>query len=300
MSSKAENSQLAIMFVDIVGSSALYKNEGDAEALDVIGKQITLFEDIVSDYYGRTVKKIGDAILARFDSPSQAVLAAMQMRKFAQMKEAGFFEGEPLKIKVGVHYGPVLEQDNDIFGNAVNVASRLTSTAGTQQVLLTRQVLNELTEDMGQMCRFLEKTQFKGIPEDYEVFEIVMNEDVEGLTTSVSDLQPEHLVFTRIIITYQGMTKEFSCKQGSITLGRDAANDVVVATPNASRHHGKIEFRKGKFILKDMSVNASYLKDMSGGIFKIHRDEMTLPSDGQILIGKSSDEGNNCLRFICG
>lgn len=289
----------AILFVDIVGSSALYQNEGDADALKVIGAQIALFEDIVSDYYGKTVKKIGDAILAQFDSSEQACLAAMQMRRFALMKDNDLFEGNPLQIKAGLHYGPVVEKDGDVFGNTVNVASRVTAAAGPQQVLITQQVLSSLPDEMKELARFIEKTTFKGINEEYEVFEIVMNEDSEGLTTSVTEHDEAHLVFSTLSVTYQFKKTDFPASKGAITIGRDETNDIVVQALDASRHHAKIEARKGKFVLKDTSVNGTYLQNAAGQCFKVHREEMTLMGEGMILLGKATDEGKNAIRFIC-
>jgi class 3 adenylate cyclase len=137
-------SQVALLFTDLRGSTELYERVGDATAYNLVREHFTLLAEIVRDYDGAVVKTIGDAVMASFTDPAQAVRAALAMQEgIASQAHAG---GD-LVLKVGVHAGPsvvvTLNDRLDYFGSTVNMAARLQGQSAGDDIVLSRCVADD-------------------------------------------------------------------------------------------------------------------------------------------------------------
>src|SRR5689334_17305305 len=113
--------KLAVMFADICGSTALYDRLGDDMARMLISKCISVMLDKVSTYRGTLIKTIGDEILCTFHSAEDAMNAASAMQNAIENGNHG--EENPMHIRIGFHYGDVICETGDVFGDTVNVAA---------------------------------------------------------------------------------------------------------------------------------------------------------------------------------
>ncbi|MFO1082025.1 MAG: adenylate/guanylate cyclase domain-containing protein [Reyranellaceae bacterium] len=131
--------QVALLFSDLQGSTALYERVGDAAAYSVVREHFALLAGIVRDHDGAVVKTIGDAVMAAFDDPARAVQAALAM----QMRIAD----HKLVLKLGIHAGPsvvvTLNDRLDYFGSTVNLAARLQGEARGGDLVLSRAVAED-------------------------------------------------------------------------------------------------------------------------------------------------------------
>lgn len=129
---------LALLFTDLVGSTALYGRVGDARAYALVQEHFDLMAAVIGEHEGAVVKTMGDAVMASFAAPADAVAAALEM---VRRHDERFAEDE-LGLKVGVHAGPCLAvQANgqlDYFGTTVNMAARLQGKAGAGELVMTR------------------------------------------------------------------------------------------------------------------------------------------------------------------
>ena len=130
-------SQVALLFTDLRGSTALYERVGDATAYNLVREHFMLLAAIVRDHDGAVVKTIGDAVMASFTDPAQAVRAALAM-------QAGIASSAHLVLKVGVHAGPsvvvTLNDRLDYFGSTVNMAARLQGQSAGDDIVLSHAV----------------------------------------------------------------------------------------------------------------------------------------------------------------
>jgi class 3 adenylate cyclase len=128
-----------ILFTDIVNSTTLTQSLGDEAALAMLGVHDTIVRDALSALGGREVKHTGDGIMASFISAAAAVRCAIQIQRELD-KHANTNPDRPLKVRVGAAAGEPVEQNNDLFGSTVQLASRLCAHAQPEQILVSNAI----------------------------------------------------------------------------------------------------------------------------------------------------------------
>lgn len=135
---------LALLFTDLQGSTALYERIGDLKAFDLVRLHFGHLREVITANSGALVKTIGDAVMASFVDPLDALRAALEMRaRIAQFnRESG---ADLIAIKIGLHAGAclavTLNDRLDYFGQTVNIAARVQGMAGADEILVTDDVL---------------------------------------------------------------------------------------------------------------------------------------------------------------
>jgi hypothetical protein len=289
------NAQLcAVLFVDVTGSTRLYEALGDEQAHARIGRRLRRIERAVHENGGRVVKHLGDGLMCAFGEPNTAVRAAHAMQLAAAEQEPGAAVG----IHVGCHYGPVLEEDGDLYGDSVNVASRIAGVAKSGQIVITRTVVEGLDEELRARVRELGHATVKGRRERVAILEFVWD-DSEDLTVIKQTVVSERTSQLRIVSA--GGEQAFDGADGrSLTLGRDASSDVVVADREASRRHAHVERRRAQFVIVDHSANGTYVAIAGESERCLRREELALQSRGRIALGRSTrDPAATVLEFRC-
>jgi adenylate cyclase len=125
--------QTAILFADVSGSTRLYETAGDTVAAAAIDRCITMLKQKTEAAGGRVIKTIGDEIMSVFNSTDAAANAAIDMQTGAA--QLPMTAGIQLGIRIGFNCGSVVERNDDVFGDAVNVAARLASQAQKDQII---------------------------------------------------------------------------------------------------------------------------------------------------------------------
>ncbi len=137
---------VTILFTDLVGSTAMYGALGDAKAFNLVWAHFDLLLDIVRARGGAVVKTIGDAIMATFVRPADAVLAAADLHDRIADHVAAAGHDYPVRLKVGVHTGPcivvTLNERLDYFGSTVNLAARTEAQSRGEDIVLTEVTLD--------------------------------------------------------------------------------------------------------------------------------------------------------------
>ncbi|HVO37943.1 MAG TPA: adenylate/guanylate cyclase domain-containing protein, partial [Spirochaetia bacterium] len=159
---RRENTQtLTVFFIDIAG----YTEKSTAIDPSALMKLIRAFEEIVTTTItgsrGTVVKKMGDGILAVFKHPLNAVVAALAVQQKIHDYSAMRVEQEKFQARIGLNTGPVIRRDNDIFGEHVNIASRMQNKASSGEVILTEATYSEIRDYV--RCTSLGKIEVKGI-----------------------------------------------------------------------------------------------------------------------------------------
>ncbi len=135
---------LTVVFTDLRGSTRMYRQIGDAPAFGRVMSHFDLLRQVITEHEGALVKTIGDAVMAVFRRPAAAMRAMLdaQKRLAAQMQN-----GEPLELKVGIHFGPciavTLNDRLDYFGSTVNLASRLEGLSTGQDIIISASIASD-------------------------------------------------------------------------------------------------------------------------------------------------------------
>ena len=248
------NRILAILFADLSGSTVLYEKLGDRRALKAVESVLDELRAATATLEGHVVKTLGDEIMAVFPTAAAAAQAASGMQeRVTRMKPFG---GLRLGVRIGFHAGPVLEEGGDFFGDAVNIAARMTTVAKSGQIVTTEATAQALPAPMLERTRDLDRLSVKGKQGELRLFELLWRDD-EDLT--VLGTQPEAPGSgTRILrLQHADRALVMDADLTTVLLGRDTASDIVIAHRSASRLHGRIERRRDNYFLHSFPTRRS-------------------------------------------
>ena len=295
--------EAAVLFVDVSGSTRLYESAGDAVAHAAVEKCISLFREATEIGGGRVIKTIGDEVMAAFPDASAAAGAAIEMQTAIDMLP--LVDTLPpvtqakIGVRIGFHYGPVVERDGDVFGDTVNLAARLAGLAAKGQIMTSRETVELMMPMLKTSSRRLYSIQVKGKAQEVDLYEILwqQSEDETHLATHRSTLKRKRATL-RLKYLEREIVLEGS--KTSVTLGRDKASDLVIVDRMASRSHGKIERRLDKFVLADHSANGTYVTVEGDREIKLRREEFVLQGRGWIAFGQPRASATEVAEFDCG
>ena len=284
----------AVLFVDVSGSTRLYERLGNVDALDQISSCLSLLVDATTRHGGRVVKHTGDGLMCAFADADSALRAAEAMQ--TTMRERGRSGGATIGVRVGCHFGEVLENAGDLFGDAVNVAARVAEVAQTGEIIATELLANRLSEPLRENLRVLDPVSVRGRLEPVPILEYVW--DGSDKLTSVSRVLPAGPP-TCLGLILDGRQFFFDGRDGSpLVLGRDRTCGVTVDDSAASRRHATIERRGDKYVLIDHSSNGTYVAFDDAEIC-LRREQLILPRRGRIALGHSTGgERVSCVAFF--
>jgi adenylate cyclase len=275
---------LAVLFADVSGSTRLYEKLGNARALECIGLCLSIMRQSVKTSGGRVIKTIGDELLCVFPTATAAAQAAMDMQ--ARIDIQAPVDGQPLQIRVGLQFGPVLHENDDVFGDCVNVAARMVKLAKPAHIMVAGECMQAMDAGMRSQARAIDKLHVKGRAKEIDVYELPWKHS-DDLTTLASrppeDLQQKPRV--RLRLRHNGRDIVFGARQDVIRFGREASSDVVVADRKASRDHARIERRRDKFVLIDVSSNGTFITFHGEPEMPVRREEIVLHGHGSISFG---------------
>jgi adenylate cyclase len=276
---------LAILFADISGSTALYETLGDRRALKAVESVLDALRKATTANGGRVVKTLGDEIMAAFPSAANAAQAAVGMQeRLAGMRSQG---GVRLGVRIGFHAGPVLEEGGDYFGDAVNTAARVTGIAKRGQIVTTAASVDMLSDALRGRTRDLDQLPVKGKQAELRVFEVLWQDD-EDLTVLGTQEDAGETQDSLLRLQHGARTLVMGEGISTVLIGRDAASDIVIAHRSASRLHGRIERRKGKYFYTDLSTNGTYVSVAGDAEIRLRREQIMLRGNGHLAYGHSS------------
>ena len=293
----AETLHLGTLFADVVGSTRLYEQYGNSVAHAAIEGCLDELKQVTAHFGGRTVKTIGDELMAVFPSADAVCQAAIEMQwRVAELPPVG---EERIAIRIGFHFGAAVERDNDVFGDSVNVAARLSEVANGQQIITSAQSLESMSAHLATGARHLWPVSVKGKAEPIDVFDLMWEGASDATVTLSAQFEPARIP-VRLRLLYQGNEVVVGPDRPRVSIGRDSSNELVTDARNASRVHARVEWRLDKFVLTDLSTNGTYILGIENQETNLRREELILNGDGSISLGLSH-EVNTCERieFYC-
>ena len=290
--------KLSIVFADIAGSTRLYELLGDSLARALIADCLGLLAEHTIRFDGSVIKTIGDELMSTFPRSDLAVEAAMAMQDAVTNELPHRNAATPLgmAVRIGLHHGPAILDDGDVFGDAVNLAARMTAVAKGGQIITTQETAEGLASALRSSTRHLDRIAVKGKTNDIDIFEVIwQSEDVTRMATDLMQGQNRRAALT---VEYRGRTVTIDQNSPPLVMGRGKKADMVVEDAMASREHARIECRRGKFVLTDISTNGTHLMTPEGPAY-LRREERVLSGSGTIALGRQLNEASDVVNYRC-
>jgi class 3 adenylate cyclase len=291
----AKDLEVAIVFADVVGSTQLYDRFGDTKASETVAHCLEIMKDATHQFNGTVIKTIGDEVMSTFETVDDAMGAAvmMQSRVTTETKEGGI----PVTIRIGCHYGPVVQEQNDIFGAAVHTANRMTSQAKAKQIVISGFTVEQMSPELRKQTRQIDVATVRGRLDEVALYELVWQPEEATSMLPTIEWESRDRRASKLLLNFRDTTIEISDKRKSINLGRADDNDLVVKGNLISRIHAKIEMRRGKFVLVDQSTNGTFIQNVRGQEAFVRRDTTELGDEGTIGLGRAEEPGSKLAIY---
>lgn len=282
---------LTILFADIGGSAALYEKVGDEKAHQLVADSLACMKRCVREHHGEVLRTVGDSVLASFDTSDSAFMGAKSIQQAHQ--------GMPVAVRVGFHTGTVIPDGGDVYGHAVNIAARVAAFARINEIVATADAVKQLAPELGVFASGVDNIDVKGVPEPVSIHRLHWREQAQSheqaatRVSNSSDNSPISDNNQRLKIQYGGHTLFLGLECTEIILGRADENDITVLNDEASRQHAQIVYKRGQFLLLDLSTNGTFVKKDGLQPFHVRRDSIVLDGKGILSLGVLPDESAN-------
>ena len=265
-----------VLFADVSGSSQLYESAGDEVAAKAIAQCMRAVREVTEAAAGELIMEIGDEAMTLFADPDSAANAATRMHLAVEaLPPVG---ATTLALRIGFHTGPVMRRDDDLFGDTVNLASRIAGQASRGQVLMSEQTAALLAPVLRGMTRALYSVEVKGKSESVALCELVWRQspDVTDMAGSAAQVS-----IGRLWLKHRGA--EVTGWDATVRIGRGKECEIVVTSDNASRQHCTIEHCGGG----DLAV-AGVTNQITLPVTLTRVDKTKLKATGSIPLKMSS------------
>lgn len=286
----------AVIFAELIGAGELYAHANDAAAHEAISAYAEKLAQAALATRARVVKRIGGRLLLLADNPESAARTAVALQVAAGQFPAAV-NGTRLGLGVGFHYGPVIQNEADVFGDTVNMAARLVEQAARGQILLDADTAKGVDALHRGSIRQLYSVQLKGVPEEISLCEIVWRADEPATFCPFDPVSAPSRAKLKLV--YRGRTLVLRRIVEAVTMGRDPGCELVIEDEHASRQHCTIQRRHEHFVLADNSTNGTFVQVEGEEEIMLQRDEFTLRKRGWISFGQPRRAGGESLQFVC-
>jgi class 3 adenylate cyclase len=280
----------AVLFAELLGAAELFARAGDAAAHEAITHCAGRLEQ-AAGRDARLVKTMGSRLMLLAPGADAAACAAAAMQAAAD-------DFESLTLGVGFHYGPVIQENDDVFGDTVNLAARLVEQTAKGQILLAAETAAALSSPYSRWVRHLYSMPLKGRKEEVALCELVWRADKTAATVLPfgAAAKPSR---AKLTLKYRETRLVLLNGAEALTIGREDDCGLVLADSTASRHHCSIHRRNDHFVLVDRSTNGTYVTVEGDHELLLRHDELMLRKRGWISFGIPRGAGAEAAEFFC-
>mgnify|MGYP002398205167 FL=1 len=289
-----EQSVRTVVFVDLTGSTGLFESVGNVAATQVVTRCTQSIGRHFARAGGHVVKYLGDGVLVLFNDTTAAVEACVRVKEVLAELDIAELRRVSLEVKTGVERGLIVEHDGDCYGDAVNVAARLSDLAQPGEILVGESVHACLPDFHRIACQNLDRITIRGKAEPMRVWRIDWARTAESTLTApleFFELQGERPATQRLDLDCMDQHLQLEPHDGALIIGRGQDAGFQVNDQRVSRRHARIEWNGGQCVLTDSSSNGTWVRFAgSPGAVMLRRDSCTLNGQGEIGLGATPDD----------
>jgi len=178
--------KMAVLFTDIVGSTRYFKSHGNLVGRRMLQAHQDLVSKSIAEHGGIFVKTLGDSVMAYFIDPRESVKSAIKIQqKFSVYNEKKAKENQ-IHIRIGIHFGDAIVEEEDIFGDAVNMAAKVVQVAESDQIFLSQE-LYDLIKDLSHgLFQLVDISNKKRVSKELTIYRVLWQEtSAFALTTNI-------------------------------------------------------------------------------------------------------------------
>jgi len=295
------------MFADLTGSTGIFETLGNGAATQVITSLTQWIGATCQEHGGRVVKTLGDGVLAVFPRAADAVEAVVRLQREHARRQVQRGPAHRMQLQVGLDCGEVVEVEGDCYGDAVNVASRLSDLSGARQIWATASVVEQAeVPPPGARFHSLGPVPIRGKSQERALYRIEWDEDAStdmmtlpAFTGRLPGPAGKPLPAASIELRLLDLAHVFEPGELPVHLGRAREAEFVVPDPRVSRLHARIEWRNNAFVLVDLSSFGTCVRFTGAPTeLTLRRDDCVLHDSGEIALGADfSDWSVPTVRF---
>ncbi len=268
---------ITVLFTDIKGSTAYFEKFGDSAGLLMVFQCNSVLSKCVERHGGRVIKTIGDAVMASFEDHAEAVAASIEMQEAITAENAPKPADHRVTVRIGINYGLGFVKSNDVFGDVVNVASRVEGAASPEQILISDSLHAALAPTGRFRCRHAGKFSLKGKAEVSDLYEVVWRDQADaGPLTShsmvVAALGAPQITYKLVHLRADGRPgREFDIR-GSAVIGRTVGDFTFPNDEYMQPVHARLVVDSGQLFLEPVPEADSFFSLV--GTYRLQRADV--------------------------
>ncbi len=258
--------EITVLFSDIRGSTAYFEKHGDVMGTIMVHQCTEVLRGQIDKIQGgKFIKTIGDAVMATFEDPAAGVSCAAEMQKALQEHNKTRLANDPIKIRIGLNYGLGIVKTDDVFGDVVNVASRVESVAQADQIIISSTVNQKVTGKLSMPVNYLGKFSLKGKEGPSDLFEVVWDEGRSGKPlTSHTVLEAgtglQLPTFKLQHMVPGGQPREWSVRSKPVIIGQNSGDIVFSSDSRMAPQHARLTADTGQLCVEDLSTRGIFVR----------------------------------------
>ncbi len=261
--------KITVMFTDIKGSTAFFERFGDAAGLMMVEHCNSLVSHIAEQHGGRVIKTIGDSVMAAFEDNCMAIAAAIEMQRALTMENVAKPEPERVSIRIGLNYGPGIVKTNDVFGDVVNVASRVESAASPEQIVISDALRQTIPADSNIRFRCLGRFALKGKAETQDLYEVIWSDTAVAVPTTAHTLITADPKFASLAFKLQQLRSDgsggpdYELRRNPMLIGRTEGDLTFPNDQRLEPRHARLSLEHGQLFVEPVG-NATVFFSLVG------------------------------------
>ncbi len=279
-----------VVFTDLTGSTSVFETLGNFRATKAVTQLTYWICSLLQAHGGKVIKTLGDGVLTVFPDAGAAIDAVVQLQREHQANLLQQPMAEHLPIRVGVATGEVEIVNDDCYGDAVNVASRLSDLAGPHEIWVSSAELDFSSRANGIRYRPLGSIHVRGRVEPCVVHQVEWHEDQSTdfitMQGNLDQTARSDALGQQIELSFLDQSRTYMAFDLPVHVGRIRHCEFIVADPRVSRTHFRVEWRNGRIMLVDVSSYGTWIR-FAGARAEVllRREECVLYGQGEIALG---------------
>ncbi|GAB4216569.1 MAG: hypothetical protein Fur007_16830 [Rhodoferax sp.] len=287
--------QATVIFADLFGSTGVFESLGNARATEVVTHATAWVGQQCIQHGGRVVKYLGDGVLATFSDSERALVAVVDIQRDYQRYLANMPENSQMPLRIGVARGEIEIVDDDCYGDAVNIAARLSELTGANQIWVNDDAIGQEPARPDVHLRYLGPIHVRGRTEACTVYQVEWQEDANSAFFTIAapidskiDLRQNDVLGSQIELRWLDSAKTFRAFELPIHIGRSRQAEFNVNDARVSRMHARLEWRNGSVVLVDVSSYGCWVRFAGAGSdVLLRREECVLHGQGELALGSA-------------